>query len=316
MTILLYLGLILLASLVTIKSVNMFISSSSRLAQHLGISKYTISFLLVAVATSLPEAVVGITSAIKKTPILAFGDSMGSNITLLTIIIAIPVLLGTKMVTRRMLHSKDIYYATFFSFLPLIMATDNVISQIEGIILLISYAVYSAAVLRQSTGLERLLGSFEKTNIWRELAVFIISLSVLLGASQGIVYAALGISRMLGLALGFVGLTMTSLGTSLPEIAFVTSAIKKGTQDEILGDVVGSVVANSTLVLGIAATIYPINLGDTHFSISTTFFLVISILLFLKFTKSKESLDRTEGAILLCLYFLFIATEYYIQRTI
>jgi len=120
----------------------------------------------------------------------------------------------------------------------------------------------------------------------------------------------------MGWALSFVGLTIIALGTSLPEIAFVISSEAKDNQREILGDIVGSVVANSTLVLGITSIIYPIRLAYSSIGSSTILFLTISLLLFLKFTISKQRLEKYEALVLLSVYILFILTEYFLQLQI
>jgi cation:H+ antiporter len=310
------LALIFVCAVILVKAVDIFITSSTKIAQHFNISGYTISFLLVAIATSLPETVVAITSGIAKKTLLAYGDAMGSNITLITLIIAIPVLLGKDMITRSVLHSKDAYYATFFAFLPVLLSLDGNLMRLDGAILVLAYIAYLTSVMKRSKGLERLVQKFEHVNIWKAWFFFVLSLVFLLVSSRGIVHAALNISQKMGWALSFVGLTFTSLGTSLPEIAFVISSKAKDNQREILGDVVGSVVANSTLVLGTASLLHPIRLQYSSLSSSTILILTIALLLFLKFTRSKEKLEKFEGIILLLVYISFILGEYFLQTQI
>lgn len=309
----LYIGVVIASSYVLIKAVKLFIASATQIALSLGISAYAVSFFLVAIATSLPETVVGITSAIQKTPILAYSNAVGANIALLTFIIALPILSGTTLSTRHIINSKDVYYSTAFAFLPLILSADGTVTRVDGTILLGTYIFYSIIVLKKGKSTGTSITLENKAKLWKQGIIFVISLSLLLLASQGIVKSAIHISKSLGLTLGFVGLTLTALGTSLPETAFALRAAKDNKQEEILGNAIGSVVANSTFVLGIAALIYPINISGGEFSVSTTFFLIIALLLFLKFTKSKEKIDRMEGIILLALYILFVGIEYYLQ---
>lgn len=308
-----YLLIIFGSSVLLVKAVSLFISSSSKLARQAGISEFTISFLLVAIATSLPETVVGVTSAIQKNPILSYGNAIGSNVALVTLIISIPILLGSNISTRFIIHSKDIYYSTFFAFMPLMFAVDGTITQIDGAILLAAYIIYSFTILRRSRGVEKLLETFDNTNIYKEVLLFILSLVLLLGASEGIVKSAIKISEGLGWALGFVGVTLTAIGTSLPEIAYALGSAKKNRQDEILGNIIGSVVANSTFVLGITSMISPIKLKGSNFGASTIFFLILTLLLFLNFTKSREKLDKKEAVIQLMLYALFVFIQFKLQ---
>ncbi len=310
---LLYVAIIFISAFVLIKAVTLFIGSSTKLAKHLGISEFTISFLLVAIATSLPETVVGITSAINDKTLLAYGDAVGANINLITLILAAPLLLGTTISTRFVINSKDVYYSILFAFLPIFLAIDGKISRVDGIILLGSYLVYTFTVIRRSRGLEKLLKTFDHTNLVKEGFLFLVSLVLLLGASEGIVKSALRISGSLGWEIGFVGLTLTAFGTSLPELAYAIGTIKRDQQDEVLGNVIGSVVVNSTFVLGITSMIRPIILKGTDFGASTILFLIVALLLFLNFSKSKQRLDRKEGVILFVLYVTFIVLQYKLQ---
>jgi cation:H+ antiporter len=305
--------IIILSSVVLIKAVSLFIDSSTKIAHTLNISGYTVSFLLVAIATSLPETVVGVTSAVQGKSILSYGNALGSNIALLTVVVAIPGLMNSGIKTRAIFQSNDIYYTAFFSLLALLLSLDGVLSRTDGLALLIGYSIYSVSVLRRGSPIERLIHTFERTNIWKQAFLFIGSLALLLLASEGIVRGALNISLELKLALGFVGLTLTALGTSLPEIAYAIGAVKKSQESEVLGDVVGSVVANSTLVLGITSLVAPIVMSNSNLGISSNIFMVLAVLLFLTFSKTKGRLDRRESFILIMVYILFVGVEYYLQ---
>lgn len=301
--------IILVSSVALVKSVSMFIEATSKLGHHFKISAYTISFLLVALGTSLPEAAVAVSSGLKGQSILAFGNSIGSNIALMTIIVAIPAIFTSGLVTREAIHSRDIYYTALFSALPLGLILDGTLNRADGIILLGSYLVYSIAVLRRAKGLESIIDTMEHTNIWVNLLEFTVSLGILIGSSQLLVNAAINLSVAAGIELGVVGLTLTAIGTSLPEIAFSIAALKNH-KDEIVGDVIGSVVANSTLVLGLASALSPINLADFHSSTPTILVAVLVLLIFLRFVRTKEKIDTAEGLMLAAIYLLFVAGEF------
>lgn len=308
--------LIVVASIVTVPAVKLFISSLSKISRHIGISAYTISFLIVAIATSLPDIVVGITSALEGNPNLSFGNAIGSNITLLTLVIALPVFFSLKGIsTRTILHSRDAYYAVFLALLPITLIVDGTLTRTDAIILLVTYFIYFIRVWRQSSQIEQILEQFEHVNIWKESFIFLFSLVLLLGASEAIVRAASSLSVELGLGLTFVGLTITALGTTLPEIAFTLGAAQGRHQQEILGDIVGSIVANSTFVLGITAIIHPITILNGEVSFSSLGLFVIILLIFLRFSRTREKLDKLEAFVLLILYFVFLVGEYYLQTS-
>ena len=288
----------------------LFIDSTSKIAQFYNISGYTISFFLVAVATSLPEMMVSVTSALEKNPILAYGNVLGSNVALLTLVVAIPGLIGKGISTRKIFRSKDIYFTILFSVLAIALGWDKVFGKLDGFILLAAYVIYIFAILKERTPLERLFAKFSKVNIWKQSIVFLFSLTLLLISSQGIVRGALYISESLKLNLVFIGLTITAIGTSLPEIAFVISESKNGSQEEIMGDVVGSVVANTSLVLGLAAIIHPIKLYNGNVGFTSLGFLIVSLILFFVFSKTKKRLDKKESFVLFLLYIVFLIVEF------
>ncbi|MFA6981869.1 MAG: sodium:calcium antiporter [Patescibacteria group bacterium] len=313
MGVLIYIVVILISSLVLLKAVELFSNSSSKIAKNFMISSFTISFFLIAISTSLPELIIGITSAIKGNPILAYSNLSGSNITMVTYILAIPILLKGFISTRGIIHSKDVYYSTFLAFMPQIMALDGTITRLDGAIMLGTYLIYASTVIKRSQGLERMVDSFEKINIKKEIITFAIACALLIGASEGILKATLGISESLGWSLGFVGITLTSIGTCVPELVFSIRSIKKGQADEILGNVIGSLAVNATFILGIVAIISPIVLKGSNFGAATIFFLTFALLLFLKFTKTKEKMDIREAVIQILFYLTFVFVQYKIQ---
>jgi len=313
MSLLLNLVLIIGCSLALVKAVKWFIRSTTRISKELRVSGYTISFLLVSIATSLPEIVVGITSAVEDKAILSYGNALGSNIALFTLVIAFAGFMGAGINTERIFRTKDIYFASLFSLVAVALSLDKKINSTTGILLVLIYIIYSVAFIRSSTPLERISEKLETVNLWKQGIIFLFSLILLVAASEGIVAGAVNLSEILNLQLGFIGLSITALGTSLPEIAYSIAALKQNEEDEVLGDVIGSVAANSTIVLGITAIIRPIVITNGGISIFTYAFAVLTTLLFLGFCKTKKDLNKLESFTLLVVYFGFLISQYLIQ---
>jgi cation:H+ antiporter len=312
---LLSVALIIASCLLLIKGTNLFINSASKISRFLGLSGFTISFLLIAMSTSLPETMVGITSALDKNPLLAFGNAIGSNIALLTLVISVPILISKGVRTKHLVRSNEVYHMMFFALIPIVMVMDGVLTRIEGIILISAYVAHAVYLVRKSTGLQSFIDKFEHNHIkvGRQVIVFVFSLILILASSEAVLIGAKSLSSVLNWNLGFIGLTITAVGTSLPELAFVIAAIKKHRDDDVLGDITGGVVANSTFVLGITALIYPIRFGDSDLGVTTILFLILALMVFLQASKSKEKLERKEAYVLLTIYVLFVVTEYFIQ---
>lgn len=313
-----YIFILFFSGVVITKAIRIFINSSTKLAHILGISEYTISFLLIATATSLPELVVSITSGLEKNSILSYGNAIGSNLALLTVISVIPVFLNSGLSTKDVVRSKDLYVGAFFLVLSLALSVDGIVTRFDGGILLTAFFIYSRSVVKRATVFENIKErlKIEHINVWKEGVYFFGSLFLLLAASEGIVQSAFRLSSLMGLNLGYIGLTLTALGTSLPEIAFAIGIVKgHGNEDEVVGDVIGSVVANSSLVLGTAALIWPINLNHSTLGLPTMGILIATLMMYILFARSDERINRLEASMLLGVYFLFLAIEFILIST-
>ncbi|MCA9307974.1 MAG: sodium:calcium antiporter [Patescibacteria group bacterium] len=295
-----------LAAFVIVFATKHFIKSSKKIAHHFGLSGYTISFFLIAVGTSLPDLIVSIESGIKQTPLLAYGNVVGSNIALLTLVTALPVLLVGKVSTRAVTRSKDINILVLFTLLPLALMIDGVIGRFDSIVLVVAYVTYFFYVLKEQTELEKVLDFFTDVDLFKETVIFITALITLIYASDGIVTASLELATTLNIHVAILGVTITAIGTTLPELSYAIAAIRNGKPADVLGDVVGSVVANSTLILAGTAIITPIKVSllDDNGLISNLV-LVITLFLFVRFANSKENINTLEASVLMTVYVLF-----------
>ncbi len=308
MTILTYILAGLVLSLLLVKSAELMIAASSKLARHFSISEYTISFLVIAFATSLPELMVGIVSALDNNPSLSYGNVLGSNIADLTIIISIPILIGGAISTKEIIKNKDVIFTMFFGTLPLVLMLDGTLSRLDGTILILGYFFYLVLVLRRSTPVEGLIEKIRGTNVLKETGIFIFSVVLLLTSADLIVKVAEQIGILANVPLILIGLTLTAIGTSLPELAFGLKAIKTHHKNEVLGNIVGSVIANSTLVLGVTSIISPIS-SSTLAGTSSLGFLIGTLALFSFFSYKGRGLGKVEAAILIMTYIAFVMFE-------
>jgi len=132
---------------------------------------------------------------------------------------------------------------------------------------------------------------------------------LLVGSTYGVVMTAQRIASLLGVPLVLVGIFAVALGTSLPELTFEIRAMRKQQGGMAMGNLLGSVIANATLILGVSALIAPIHV--THFPLFATssIFLVLTALLFTSFLRSGHRLSWKEGIILVFFYMIFITVS-------
>ncbi len=270
--------------------------------------EFVLGFVLVAFSTSIPELFVGIFSALKQISAISLGDVIGANIVDLTIVIGTAALLGKQVRVEKEINRKDILYTTMIAFLPILLFLDQELSRIDGVLLLVVFAWYIIRLIRDRKHFKSLKDGISQMQILIQVMIFIVSLIILLISARFVVDIASQIAIELLLPEILVGLVIVGIGTTLPELSFETNSVRKGFSGMALGDLLGSVVMNSSLVLGLAAVIYPIRASFLPFLIGA-FFLMLIIGVFAIFAKTQAKITRKEGILLLLLYVLFVITS-------
>lgn len=293
------------ACIVLIISAELLLKSLTRIAYYMHMSDFVIGFMVVAVATSIPELFVGITSAIEGAPELALGNVIGANIINLTLIVGIITLMkrGLKVQTKTV--RTDTLYMFSITLLPTILMLDHQISRFDGFILLVAFFLYVIRLFKQERRFREKIKAVSHKAFIGNLLIVIISVMLLLLSADVIARSAKELAVELSVPAILIGLFMISLGTTLPELTFASKAVLSKHRYMALGDLLGSVVANTTLVLGTTALIHPIYPDFLLFITSAMFMVVISFL-FMTFVESEKKITVQEGIALLLLYVLFI----------
>lgn len=313
---------IVLLCLVLIYSTSLIVRSLKTIARKSKLGTYGITAFVLAVSTSLPELVVSVVSAFEGNTSLVLGNIIGSNIADLSLVIGGAALLaGSLKVTGETLK-RDIYLTGAAGFLPLFLIADGTLSRADGIVLLVIYVILVSTFLHSHqkaiaehvlsvSPMRRFLLTVLNSNGSHGVFKFIFGVLLLLISSHYIVQLATSLALTTGLSTLFIGLFIVAVGTSLPELAFELKAVMSGQSKMALGDLLGSVVANSTLILGLASIIRPLTLsqnGLVPYSMAIGAFTVIYFA-FVWFVRTKRSLDRWEGILLLFGFGVFMLLE-------
>ena len=259
-----------------------------------------------------PEVFVGITSALSGRPELALGTVIGSNILDLTIVIGVVTLLSRGVKIKSKIIKKDIIYMVGIVILPLLLTLDRKISRIDGAILVAVFALYIWQLTRQERRFKKVIDDVGKNEATFYSLLTIAGVFILLISSHYVVRFATAISLELMLPTMFIGLFIVSLGTSLPELLFETKAVITKHEDLAVGDLLGSVITNSTLVVGITSLIMPISV-DLLLFFTSAIFLVLIAFIFMTFAESDKGITWKEGMALILLYVFFVIIESYIK---
>ncbi|MDP4030730.1 MAG: sodium:calcium antiporter [Candidatus Beckwithbacteria bacterium] len=308
-------------SVLLIKATDIISESLNHLSRITRMGKFAITSFLLAFATSVPELVVGITAALEGRPSLSLGVILGSNIANLSLVIGTAALIGGSLSVAGQWFKFDIFSVFLAGTMPLILLLDKTLSRSDGLILVMIYGIYNYGILM---GKKRLVppvsGRFKLLILKNQLANkkmdrWLIWLffwtAVLIFSANMIVNAAINFSHLLGAPVLLVGMFLVAVGATLPELTFEARAIKKHQAGMVLGNLTGSIVVNSTLILGLVSLIKPIKLdnGLNEYLLAAAAFGVM-FLLFWLFIRSKKKLERWEGLALVMAYFIFALLEW------
>jgi len=300
----------LVAAAALIKSSEWIVKHSTHLSHLLGISTFAVGFIIISIATSLPELAVAIFSVLNNTPGLSVGGIMGSNVTDLTLILGIVAIVGGPLLLKKK-ELMNLVELLFFTSLitVLIFFQFSQLTFFHGIILLGLFGYLLINLFNQGKiSREAPKDIKEKTPI--AFAKLGGSIALLLIAAHFMVESATVIAFEAGVSQSLIGVTLIALSTSLPELAIELRAVKSKQYALALGDLFGSAVTNITLVLGTLAILNP---GSTPIDMKPVigvFPIFFITLFFIWYSLSrKEKISRTTGVILVGLYALFLIQE-------
>jgi cation:H+ antiporter len=316
----LYILIFIVSCVALIKSGVLVVRSLTRIAQFLKWKEFILASVLMAFSTSLPEIFVSITSALHQQPELSFGNIIGSNILALTVVIGIGVVLsGGGLAFKGRILQRASIYAGIYGVLPLLLMLDGYVSRVDGIFLLLALIFYFTQLLSEEERFSRVFTNHFRRD-WphfklflKSLAMFWIGAGILLLSAEGIVYSSLELAASFNFSLVIIGALLVALGTSLPEISFGIRSITMGHKNMILGDVMGSVVVNSALAMGLVALISPFRVYDFTPYLKGFFFTIITCLFFVIFARTDRKITRREAIFLMFIYLAFVFTEIFVK---
>lgn len=277
---------------------------ASALARRMNVSEIIIGLTIVAAGTSAPELFVSLVSALKGTPDMAIGNVVGSNTMNAMLIVGCAAVVAPMSISRNTVR-KDIPFAVAASVLLPLLAIDSAIGRIDGIILLAGFAAFMYYTLSQAKAGETAPSDETKMqNPWLSVFFVVLGLALLVIGSNIFVDSASRVAYALGLSEAVVGLTIVAGGTSLPELATSVVAARKGQSAIAIGNVIGSNVFNILMILGLTATISPMQIqGITHIDL---LMMLGSIVMVWLFSRTKYTVERWEGALLAVIYIAYV----------
>jgi len=282
---------------------------SGRIAKSFNLSNYVVGFLIVAVISIIPESFVAINSAISGVPSMGLGTIFGSNIADLTLVFAIVVLVAGRSlkIESKILKSNLIY--PFFFLIPIALGIDGAYNRGEGLCLIIAGVIFYYLAFHQSQEGEEKKSKikFDK-KIKKDILYFVLSLLVLLVGSHFIVESGVKIAEYLTISPAVIGLFFIGLGTVIPELLFSISAVKKDQDSLAIGDLLGTVLADATILVGLIAFIKPFEFPIKIIYIAGIFMFAAAFMLYY-LMRSGKILSKREGYLLILFWLIFVLME-------
>jgi cation:H+ antiporter len=334
--------LIALAGLV--KSADYLVEYSARAARRFRISELVVGLIITSVGTSLPELASSLSASLAGSSGLIIGNVVGSNIA------NIGLVLGAAAATRpfateRRMHDRDGFIVLASVILFFLLVLDNNVSRLDAAVLLavyVSYVVFAARSDRAGIELRfrdylEFIFDFEyaapvKRRLMRqnkeaatmkpaaeplavgplmlELAVAVTALAGLIVSARFVVAEAIWLAELFALPDNLIGLSLVAIGTSLPELMVSVTAARKGKAALIVGNIMGSNIANILLIVGMAGSINPVDVAELSVVYTIPIMLFFSLAL-LYFVRSDWRITRAQGITAIGAYAAFLATAFW-----
>ena len=299
-----------------VKGADIFVEGSSSIAKKFKVPSIIIGLTIVAMGTSLPEAAVSVTASIANKNALAVSNVIGSNIFNLMMVIGVCAIMTPVAVNKATLK-RDFPFSVICAILLLVLGLIGPMSlgHADGVIFLILFAGFIGLMIRSAMKASKegnavaseeieVAEEIKIMPVWKSLLFIVIGAVGIIIGGDVVVDSASKIAAKFGMSQTLIGLTIVSVGTSLPELVTSIVAARKNEVDMALGNAIGSNVFNILFVLGIAGAISPMAFL-TENVIDIVILLVFSLIVWL-FAWTKKEIKRGEGLIMVLLYVLYV----------
>ncbi len=293
------------------------VRGSARLAASLGVSPIVVGLTVVSMGTSAPELVISVVASLAGNPDLAIGNVMGSNLANVGLVLGISAILRPLKVSTRVV-TREVAVMIFITVALLPLIWNSHLGRLEGVALVTLLVFYLTFVLRTSKteGAGALNeygeaatpegGGLSSRTIARDLAFILIGVAGLVLGAFAIRQSAVALAEALGISELVIGLTLVSIGTSLPELATCAVAALRHQADIAVGNILGSNVFNIAGVLGVTSIISPLDFSADVLRLEYPAVMVITVLM-VPIVRHRLVIRRREGVVLLSAYLALLA---------
>ena len=299
----LFLGLVLL-----LLGSNLLVTSTERFSSAYSISGFAASFLMIGIATSAPEIFVSIESALQNETVLAVGNSIGSNISNIALVFCLSVFF-IKRKDIDMPLPKNMYTGMIVLTLTLfiLISFDHLFDAFDASILVLVFLAILFFLDRDENKIDsHYKESSESFSLLKISLLMITGVLLLIYGSAYFIDGATQIAILFGISSYTIGLTLTALGTSLPELAASIQSARKGRTDFIIGNIIGSNIFNIAIAASLAGLINSAIVNTTEFIRDILVLFIVSIFFYMIIKSNKIIIKTLYSGVLVITYFVYI----------
>ncbi len=287
---------------------NLLVTSTERFSSTYSISGFTASFFMIGIATSAPEIFVSIESALQNETVLAVGNSIGSNISNIALVFCLSFLF-IKHKDKEMILPINMYTGMIVLTLSLfiLIIFDYLFDAFDAFILVLVFLAILFFLNRDEHKIDSYHNeSSESFSLLKIILLLITGLFLLIYGSSYFIDGATQIAILFGVSSYTIGLTLTALGTSLPELATSIQSARKDRADFIIGNIVGSNIFNIAIAASVAGLINSAIINEAEFIRDISVLLIISIFFYMIIKSDKTIIKTLYSSVLVITYFVYI----------
>lgn len=303
MQIVLWLAVMAVSIAVLVKGSDFFVDSAEKIGIAVGMPAFVVGVVIVGIGTSLPELITSLIAVSKGTSSIVIGNVLGSNIANIFLILGLAGVIGRRFTINYDILHTDLPFMAASALMITYMIMDRHYSVPEALLCIAVLILYLVRSFRNSSDTEQEKG--EKASVKTILILLLSPILIYFGADYTI-RAVIELSRILKIGEEIIALSAVALGTSLPEAMVTISASRKGNPEMAVGNIVGSNIFNTLIVMGIPGLFANLIIPKSILGFSLPVFLGATFI-FMLITIDRK-VNRGEGILLLMFYGFFVGS--------
>lgn len=286
------------------------VSAVSALAKSWRLPEFTVSFFLLGILTSLPEITIGSIALYQQDYAIFVGNLLGGVVVIFLGVIPLLGMLSGGIKIPKLLNKQELLFTLLVTITPAILTADQKITQWEGVAMIVLYTSLFVFLTFEQSLFQKMKQKMKqkRSHHWTILGKILFGMAILIAASHQIVATTEYFATVFHISPFFISLVIVSIGTNIPELSIVFRSVLSGKTDIALADYLGSACAN-TLLFGIFTVLAGETISLPNHFLQRFVFLILGMVMFFLFARSKNTLSRTESAALFMVYIAFLAFE-------